>query len=231
LAEALLPPTGSDAGTPPPDLTLDSEAADSEAPEIDEAEQGPLRRCIATGDSLAKDRLIRFVVAPDGIVVPDLDHKLPGRGLYVLAERAAIDLAVKKKAFARAARRPVTVPDDLAERLAGLLATRCRHLLGLARRAGQAVAGYDRVEEWLKDDRAKLLLQACDGAAGGRAKLAAKARDIPEVAVLTAAELAEPFGRDHIIHVALARGGLAQRLQTDLARLKGLRAFEKVREA
>lgn len=223
LAEALLLPAGLDAGTPP-ELTVAEDAP----------EQGPLRRCVATSVSLPKDALIRFVVAPDGMLVPDLDHKLPGRGLYVVAERAAIELAVKKKSFARAARRPVTVPDDLGDLLADLLATRCRQHIGLARRAGQAIAGYDRVAEWLKNDRAVLLLQAVDGASGGRAKLAGKARDIPELAVLTAAELAEPFGRDHIIHVALGRGGLAQRLQTDLVRLKGLRAAptsEKVREA
>jgi hypothetical protein len=224
LAEALLPPTGSDAGTPPPGLT--------DAAEPDE--QGPLRRCVATGVSRPKDELIRFVVGPDGAIVPDLDDKLPGRGLYVASERAAIELAVKKKGFARAARRPVSVPDDLADRLEQLMATRCRQLLGLARRAGQAVAGHDRVADLVKTGRAALLLQAADGAAGGRAKLAAKAHDIPELAVLSAAELAEPFGRDHIVHVALSPGGLARRLQTDLARLKGLRAdstLKKVLEA
>jgi predicted RNA-binding protein YlxR (DUF448 family) len=222
LAEALLSPSGSETGAPPPALT--------ERPEDD----GPLRRCIATGLSQAKETLIRFVLDPAGEVVPDLDEKLPGRGFYVSATRTALESAVKKKSFARAARQPVRVPEDLPDRLEALLSSRCRQLLGLARRAGQAVAGYDRVEDWLARGQVALLLQAADGAEGGRAKLAAKARGLPEIAVLTALELAEPFGRDHIIHVAVAAGGLARRLQTDLARLKALRAaptVEKVREA
>ena len=219
MAEALPTPTGSIADAPP-SLTPQDAA--------------PQRRCVATGRSDDQGALVRFVLDPEGTLVPDLDHKLPGRGLYVAADRAALDLALKKKSFSRAARQPVTVPEDLAERLEALLVERCRQLIGLARRAGQAVAGHDRVEEWLKSGQAAFLLQAADGSEAGRAKLAGKARDLPVFAVLTAAELALPFGRDHIVHVALAPGGLARRLQCDLTRLKGLRAaayLEKVWEA
>ena len=219
LADALPTPAGSNADVPPP---LTSEDA------------APQRRCVATGRSEAQEALLRFVLDPAGTLVPDLDHKLPGRGLYVAADRAAIDLALKKKSFSRAARQPVTVPEDLAARLEALLVQRCQQLIGLARRAGQAIAGHDRVAEWLKSGEAVLLLQAADGSEAGRAKLAGKARALPEFAVLGTAELAAPFGRDHIVHVALARGGLARRLQSDLTRLKGLRAaasLEKVWEA
>ena len=216
MAEALLSPAGFDADAQHAGLTPDGAA--------------PERRCVATGVSAPLDSLIRFVVDPAGALVPDLDHKLPGRGLYVAADRAAVELALKKTSVSRAARQPVAVPEDLAARLELHLVQRSKQLIGLARRAGQAVAGYDRVAEYLKAGRAALLLQAGDSSPAGRAKLSGKVPNLPEFALLTAAELAEPFGRDHIVHVALGPGGLARRLQTELARLKGLRAAPTPKE-
>ena len=196
---------------------------------LDEAalERGPQRRCVATGRVADKDMLLRFVVAPAGQLVPDLQQRLPGRGLYLTPDRAAIDTAVKKRVFARAARRPVEVPDQLADRLEALIAERAIELIGLARRAGQAVVGYDQVAAWLKTGRAGLLLQASDGAAAGRARLAAMAGDRPVVERLRAAELARPFGRDHVVHVALAAGGIATRVREELTRLAGLRRVDQ----
>jgi predicted RNA-binding protein YlxR (DUF448 family) len=196
---------------------------------VDEAalERGPQRRCVATGRIADKGELLRFVVAPAGQLVPDLQQRLPGRGLYLTPDRASIDEAVKKRMFARAARRPVEVPDQLADRLEALVAERAIELIGLARRAGQAVVGYDQVAAWLKTGRAGLLLQACDGAPAGRARLAAMAADRPVAEQLRAAELAQPFGRDHVVHVALAAGGIATRVREELSRLAGLRRVDQ----
>jgi len=202
------------------DDRVDSEMADGD-------QLGPQRRCIATGTVADKDALLRFVVAPTGELVPDLQQRLPGRGVYVAPTRGAIDAAVKKRAFSRAARRPVEAPGDLADRLEALVVARALELIGLARRAGQAVVGYDQVEAWLKSGRAGLLLQAADGAPGGRARLAALAGDRPVVELLRAAELAQPFGRDHVVHVALAAGGIATRLHGELTRLAGLRRADQ----
>jgi predicted RNA-binding protein YlxR (DUF448 family) len=193
----------------------------------DERALGPQRRCVATGRVADKDALLRFVIAPSGELVPDLQQRLPGRGIYLEPSRAAIDVALRKRAFARAARRPVELPADLADRLEALLAVRALELIGLARRAGQAVVGYDQVAGWLKAGRAALLLQACDGAPAGRARLAALAAGRPVVEVLRAAELAQPFGRDHVIHAALAPGGIATRVEQELARLAGLRRADQ----
>jgi predicted RNA-binding protein YlxR (DUF448 family) len=195
--------------------------------DADTLERGPQRRCVATGRVADKDALLRFVVAPAGQLVPDLQQRLPGRGLYLTPDRAAIDDAVKKRVFARAARRAVEVPDHLADRLEALLAERAIELIGLARRAGQAVLGYDQVAAWLKTGRAGLLLQACDAAPSGRARLAALAGERPVVERLRAAELARPFGRDHVVHVALAAGGIATRIQQELTRLAGLRRTDQ----
>jgi predicted RNA-binding protein YlxR (DUF448 family) len=182
---------------------------------------------VATGRVADKHALLRFVVAPTGELVPDLQQRLPGRGLYLSPARAAVEQAVKKRLFARAARRPVTVPDDLTDRLEALLAERAVELIGLARRAGQAVVGYDQVAAWLKAGRAGLLVQAADGAPAGRARLAALAGDRPVVELLRAEELARPFGRDHVVHAAVAAGGIAARLQEELTRLAGLRRVDQ----
>ncbi len=187
-----------------------------------DADRAPTRRCIATRRVLPKAALVRFVVAPDGTVTPDLAGDLPGRGLWVTADRTALAQAVKRNLFARAAKAPVRVPADLAERTATLLRQRCLHLIGLARRAGQAVAGYEKVRGWLAAGRTAVLLAASDGAADGRTRLARLADGVPILTVFTAAELGEVFGRDIAVHAALAPGGLARRLVDETARLEGV---------
>ena len=169
-------------------------------------------------------RLLRFVVGPDGAVVPDIEARLPGRGLWLTPCRDIVDRAVAKRAFARAARRPVTVSPDLADRLDAMLARRCGDSLGLARRAGLAAAGFDRVGEAVRRGRAALLLFALDGAEAGRRKLGALGRDLPSAAVLTAEELGAAFGRERIVHVAVGGGTLSRRLLLDMSRLAGFRA-------
>lgn len=167
--------------------------------------------------------MLRFVVGPDGAVVPDVEARLPGRGLWLTPRRDIVERAVAKRLFARAARRPVTVPARLADLVESLLVRRCVDLLGLARRAGLAVAGFDKVGEAVRRGRVGLLLAAADGAASGRGKLAALAHEVPEAAVLTTAELAAAFGRERIVHAAVAAGTISRRLRRDLARLAGMR--------
>jgi uncharacterized protein len=184
---------------------------------------GPQRRCIVTGEVRDRAGLLRFVVGPDGAVVPDIEARLPGRGLWLTPRRDIVDRAVAKRVFARAARRSVSVPPDLADRLEMLLARRVVDSLGLARRAGLAVAGFDRVGDAVRHGRAALLLCARDGASGGRRKLAELARDLPCGDALTASELGAAFGRDRIVHAAVGGGKLCRRLLLDLEKLAGLR--------
>lgn len=172
--------------------------------------------------------LLRLVVGPDGGIVPDIDTRLPGRGLWLTPRRDIVERAVAKRIFARAARRPVSAPPELADRIERLLARRCGESLGLARRAGLAVAGFDRVGEAVRHGRVALLLCALDGAEGGRRKLAALGRDLPSASVLTAAELGAAFGRERIVHAAVGGGTLCSRLLCDLSRLAGLRAAAAV---
>jgi len=182
------------------------------------------RRCLVTGAVLAKTALLRFVVAPDGAVVPDIAARLPGRGLWLTARRDIVEAAVAKRLFGRAAREPVTVSGDLADRVEFLLRQRCADLIGLARRSGKAVAGYEKVRAALRDGEAAVLLAAADGGESGREKVRAAAPLLPLVEVLTAAELGAAFGRDHVVHAVVGPGRLAKALLGDAARLAGFRA-------
>jgi hypothetical protein len=196
------------------------------APECDEgSESGPLRRCLVSGESRAKAELLRFVVAPDGKLVADVAGRLPGRGLWLTPRRDIVATAVTKRLFARAARQAVIVEDGLADRVEALLAERCRDHIGLARRAGQAVMGFVKVQAALAAGKAGVLVAAIDGAADGRLKLGgiARMRGLPLVECLTGAELGAAFGREHAVHAALAAGRLAEMLVADASRLAGLR--------
>jgi len=183
----------------------------------------PERRCIATGDSGPTDRLVRFVLGPEAVVVPDLAAKLPGRGVWLTAERALVERAVAKKLFSRAFKAQAAAPGDLADRLEALLAQRLIDVIGLARKAGQAVTGFEKVRARLKEGAVGALVQASDGAADGKAKLVRMAGGVAVIDVLNSTELGLAFGRDFAIHAALDRGGFADRVIGEAARLGGLR--------
>ena len=185
-------------------------------------EDGPERRCIATGESAPATGLIRFVVGPDNQIVPDLAGKLPGRGIWVAAERKALDKAAGKGLFARAAKAPVTVPDRLADLIEEMLAKRVVELVSLARKSGVAVSGYEKVKDWLAREDARVLIQAEDGSSRGKSKLSTPYGG-NYIGWLTADELGLAFGREKVIHAALGSGGLTKRVVDEAQRLKGLR--------
>ena len=189
---------------------------------------GPERRCVATGESGPADRLIRFVVSPSAEIVPDLAGKLPGRGAWLTADRALVRQAVKRNAFSRAFRMAVSVPEDLDQQIESLLARRLIDTVGLARKAGQAIAGSEKVRARIKSGDAAILLQATDGAADGVAKIATLARSaakgrISRIQVLSSSELGLAFGREFAIHAALDAGGFAVRALAEATRLSGFR--------
>jgi predicted RNA-binding protein YlxR (DUF448 family) len=202
---------------------------DLPAPEQDEdaaiepAETGPVRRCAVTRERRPKEQLIRFVIGPDRSVVPDLAARLPGRGIWLSAKRDVIETARTRGVFAKAARGPVTVPPDLTSVLQARLVLRIGETLGLARRAGQAVCGFQKAREWLQAGRAGLVIEASDGSGDERARFLGRHADTVKVlAPLDGATLGAVFGRDHVVHVAVARGRLAAMLAIETERLAGL---------
>jgi predicted RNA-binding protein YlxR (DUF448 family) len=189
-----------------------------------------LRRCIVTRQALEKAAMIRFVLDPEGRVVPDLKGKLPGRGLWVTADRAVLAEAAKRNAFAKAARQSAKVPADLVERVAELARREVAELIGLARKSGQLRAGFEKVQIALEAGKVRVLIAASDGAEDGRGKLARLASrtgagsGVEIVAPLTAAELAQALGREHAVHAAVAPSGIADRIIAACRRLSGLQA-------
>jgi predicted RNA-binding protein YlxR (DUF448 family) len=181
------------------------------------------RRCIVTGEVQPRAGLIRFVVGPGDVIVPDLMGKLPGRGIWVSADRAALEQAVKKRLFARGAKQAVTLPDDLIARVEAGLLRRVTEGLALARKAGDAIAGYEKVKGWLDSGEAVVLIQASDGSERGKSKLRPPPGEGTFIGCLTSDELGLAFGREHVIHGALRAGGLTTRVVEDAAKLAGVR--------
>ncbi len=190
------------------------------------APDAPERRCLATGEVQPKRGLVRFVVGPGDTVYPDIAGKLPGRGMYVAAEREALERAVAKRLFSRGAKRQVTVPEGLVAEVEAALVRRVIDRIALARKAGAAIAGYEKVKEWLDRDRCRILLQASDGSERGKSKLHRPGGRGSFFDILTADELGLSFGRERVIHAALAAGRLAEDFRDDAVRLSGVRLMQ-----
>ena len=203
-------------------------------------EEVPERRCIVTGETRPKAELIRFVAGPEGNVVPDLAGRLPGRGLWVTANRDVLEKAVKKGLFSKAARTRLDVAPDLADRVEELLAKRAGKALGLARKAGALVNGFEKVLAAITEGDVACLIEARDGAEDGRRKLEQRLRmaveagiyeDVPVFAPLWAHEMSLALGRANVIHAALFQGPMVARVRQDLARLEMFGRQERPDEA
>lgn len=184
---------------------------------------GPKRRCFVTRRLDHKDALIRFVVGPDGTVCPDVASELPGRGLWLSAERDVLHTACAGNLFAKGFRAAVAVDTDLTDRVEALVAARCLGLLGLARRAGAVAAGFEQARAMLASGDAAILVVARDAAAADRRRLEALDRTVPVIGVFSTDELARALGREHVVYVTVAKGRMAKRIATEAGRLAGLR--------
>jgi len=195
------------------------------APAKTHAEASRERKDVVSGAVMPEARLIRFVAGPDGQVTPDLARKLPGRGVWVAADRESVAAAVKKNLFARSAKAQLKADADLPDQVARLLRQRLLAALGLARRAGDLTSGFEKVSSAISSGKAAWLIEASDGAADGRRKILALARKASAppglVGVFGAAELGLALGRENVIHTAFLAGRAAERWAEDVRRLAG----------
>lgn len=188
--------------------------------------EGSLRLCAATRVERSPDDLIRFVAGPEGIV-PDLARRLPGRGVWVTADRESVAKAVKSKAFARSLKAPVAVADDLATRVDGLLERRAAEALSLANKAGSVVTGFEKIDRRLASGDVTALVHGSDAADGGREKLDRKFVAIAGgeraagriVTLLTIDQISLAIGRPNVVHAALIKGGASERFMVEAGRL------------
>lgn len=223
------PPQNNEPGS----LNLDTVISASEEAEtgiVCETSPGKLpnatqRRDIASGETIDADGLIRFVVSPDGVLVPDVSHKLPGRGLWVRSDRASLEIAIKKNIFSKAAKRQVKTDAGLSGRVHDLLRRRCLDLLGLARREGGLVSGFEKVLTTTKSGKTAWLIEASDSAEDGRKRVLAAARAVNNGVKLCGcfgnAELSLALGLENAIHVALLPGRRVERWSLEMKRLSG----------
>ena len=199
------------------------------------APSSPLRHCAVTRVQRSKDDLIRFVLGPDGNVVPDLKEKLPGRGVWLTATHEMVAQAVKRKVFGRALKAEAKAPEGFANQVDGLLTQAALQALGLANKAGEVVFGHMKIEEALSKGRVLALIHAFDAAEDGcrkldgKARAASRGRGFPAVRVFSADELSLASGRPNVIHAALIPGGAARKFLAETSRVeryrKGSSAF------
>jgi predicted RNA-binding protein YlxR (DUF448 family) len=193
---------------------------------------GPLRRCVVTRTEREPDDLVRFVVDPSGAVVPDVARKLPGRGVWVTADKVSVAAAVKVNAFAKSLKRQVTAAPDLPERVESLFVRRVLEALSLANKAGLVSTGFEKVEKLLDAGRAAALLHGSDAALDGMRKLDRKFAAIqqdkgqaaPVVDWLTIEQMSLAIGRSNVVHAGLKQGGATNRFLREAERLRRFRS-------
>ncbi|MCJ7529156.1 MAG: RNA-binding protein [Methyloceanibacter sp.] len=211
------------------------QAAAEQDHEDDDGDDNAVRRCALTRARRPKDDLIRFVLGPDGAVVPDLKERLPGRGVWLTAAHDRVAEAAKRNVFARALKTEAKVPESLAAQVDRLLADAALSALALANKAGEAVFGHAKVEEAIAKGRVLALVHAQEAAEDGCRKLDGKARGMregspaPVVRAFGVDDLSLASGRTNVIHAALIQGGAARKFLAAAARVeryrKGSAAF------
>ncbi len=200
--------------------------------------QATLRTCVVSRASRPPDELIRFVASPDGQVVPDLSRRLPGRGIWVTAERTAVAEAVKRKAFAKSLKKQITAPADLADVVDRLLVKRSLEALSLANKAGLVTTGFTRVEAELISGSVAVLLHASNAAVDGAGKLdrrfaaiSAQAGTRPLIfQELTSEQMSLALGRPNVVHAALSAGGATTKFLNEASRMTRYRSGSSASE-
>jgi len=183
------------------------------------------RTCLLTGTPLPKEKMIRFVIAPDGTLCPDIAEKLGGRGVWLTAHAHLISEALASKIWHRGFKKTPIIPEGFIENLGKLLKDRCLHLLGLSNRAGFVVAGFEKIKEALAKDDIFALIQAENGSPAEEKRLQSLTDGIPVLKILTTEELGQVLGRDVCVHMALKKSKLTQSVWDELCRLNDF--FEK----
>ncbi len=201
---------------------VQAELQGAEEPGIAEHDEGPerstpLRTCIVARERMPIDRLIRFVADPDGLVIPDLKRKLPGRGVWVEARHAAVCAAIKRKAFARGLRRELRAEPDLADLTQSLLERDALQALALANKAGAVIAGHAKVEAAIMAGNVRAVLHGADAAPDGIRKIAqALRRTFGDekwplvIAPFQSTQMSLCLGREHVIHACLANSAASE---------------------
>ncbi len=181
------------------------------------------RRCISTGSLMNTRSMVRFVIGPEGGVVPDVFYKLPGKGLWVESKKKSLETAIKQNLFSSVLRRSVEVDQDLTSAVEISVLKKLINLISIARKAQQAVFGYEKTRTQLELKKAKLLIQALDGSTREKSRLRPPIGENSLINCLTMRELGLAFGRESVIHATIMNGGLYKEISLEALRIKGIR--------
>lgn len=194
------------------------------------------RRCVLLKVAGPVARMVRLAESPDGILVPDLAARLPGRGVWVTVDGAILTKAVLNGDLHKAAARSLkaklpkgAVSEDLVAQIDGLLQRRCLDRLGLEQRAGNLVTGFDKIKAALGKKRAEgpvLIVAATDGSDDGQRKMqSAVGKHVPVAKLFDREALSKALGRENVVHVVLFKSGGTEKLKADISRLLSLRGL------
>lgn len=187
----------------------------------------PIRRCIVTRERLPKTEMVRFVADPNGNIVPDISEKLPGRGVWVRSNRETLDQACGANAFSRGLKTNLQKPENLSNQVETLLLNQCQGLLGIARKSGSIVTGFEKVQSRLRSRTSGWILEASDGSKDGRQKLLrlvkAICKEVQIAGALCADEIGDAIGQPTVVHAMLDQGTLANRWAVAYRKLIGFR--------
>ena len=173
-------------------------------------QESPERQCLVTREVKPKEALLRFVVSPEGQLVADWAGKLPGRGIYISLGQSLLQQAISKKMFARAAKQPVKIAEDFSKRVQLAARERVCNALSMARKAGDVITGFEKVEQALQAQAALALLHADDAGADGVKKLAKYTSGLLVLDLLSRDELGRIMGRENPVHVAVLAGNAGE---------------------
>ncbi len=194
---------------------------------------GPERTCILSGKVGAREDFIRLAISPDGLVLPDVHARAPGRGAWIGVSRETLEIALAKGklkgAMARAYKgAQLTIPEDLADRIEQALIRALTDRLGLELKSGKLLMGSDRIAQNAREGRVTWLAHAADASEDGSRKLdqawrvgseaegsGLKGTRLP----LDRETLSVALGRDNVVHLALNDRGSASRVAAQLQRL------------
>ncbi len=189
------------------------------------------RRCIVTGQVLPRTQLIRCVVGPDQQVWPDLQEKMPGRGLWLSCDAAVLTAAIQKNSFAKAAKAPVRAAPDIVQRVRQQLLQRLAQYLGLAKRSGAVIQGFAQVEPAARNGQLAVLFIARDAGADGPAKLRNKIAAAQVITALTSTELGQALGAEQLVYVGVQAQPLVPQILQAAARFSAFIAQENIAPA
>lgn len=176
--------------------------------------------------------MVRFVLDPEGVVTPDIQGKLPGRGVWVSSDRKSLEKVIALKSFARGFKGKAKIEGDLVDLTERLLARRVLGLITMARKAGVIALGNDQVQSMAREAAIAFRIEASDGSKDGRSKIRTLAKamnreqDLPDPIVIgcfTADEIGQALARESIVHAAIKPCKLAKSLKVDVHRLSGFR--------